>query len=74
MAMLTVNADAHDVMKRMHKQGDEKRSVVILRPDDYDEWLHLKNADAQRSMLQLWLANELIVEIQHLDGDTAPAR
>lgn len=52
MAMLTVNADEPPVMKHMHKPRDEKRSVVILGPDDYDEWLHTKNVDAARSMLQ----------------------
>ena len=30
-------------MGRMHRPNDEKRSVVILRPDDYDEWLHSTN-------------------------------
>lgn len=34
MPMVTVNADTHPVMSRMHKPSDEKRSVVILRPDD----------------------------------------
>lgn len=34
MPMVTVNTDTHPVMWRMHKPGDEKRSVVILRPDD----------------------------------------
>lgn len=34
MSMVTVNADTHPLMSRMHKPGDEKRSVVILRPDD----------------------------------------
>ncbi|HDR8936247.1 SOS response-associated peptidase [Burkholderia vietnamiensis] len=62
MAMLTVNADAHPVMQRMHKPGDEKRSVVILRPADYDEWLHTKNADAARAMLQLFPADEMLAE------------
>jgi len=34
MAMITVNADEHPIMRHMHRPGDEKRSVVILRPDD----------------------------------------
>ncbi|UQO35518.1 SOS response-associated peptidase [Burkholderia cepacia] len=54
MSMLTVNADGHAVMGRMHKPGDEKRSVVILRPTDYDEWLHTTNVEAARSILQLY--------------------
>ncbi|KVD68033.1 hypothetical protein WI86_19550 [Burkholderia ubonensis] len=59
MSMLTINADRHPVMSRMHKPNDEKRSVVILRPDDYDEWLHTKKVEAARSMLQLYPADEM---------------
>ncbi len=62
MSMLTVNADEHPVMKHMHKPGDEKRSVVILRPSDYDEWLHTTNVDAARAMLQLYPADEMVAE------------
>ena len=39
-SMLTINADEHPLMKRFHKPGDEKRMLVILRPDQYDEWMH----------------------------------
>lgn len=38
-SMLTVNADEHPVMQRFHKPNDEKRMLVILRPEQYDEWL-----------------------------------
>lgn len=38
-AMLTVNADGHPVMKRFHRPGDEKRMVIILRPDECLPWL-----------------------------------
>lgn len=38
-AMLTVNADAHPLMRRFHKPGDEKRMVAILAPADYGAWL-----------------------------------
>lgn len=60
--MLTVNADGHGVMGRMHKPGDEKRSVVILRPADYDEWLHTMNVEAARVMLALYPADEATAE------------
>ncbi|OXI89094.1 DUF159 family protein [Burkholderia sp. AU33423] len=62
MSMLTVNADGHAVMGRMHKPGDEKRSVVILRATDYDEWLHTRNTEVARSMLQLFTPDEMISE------------
>ncbi|MFL9876727.1 SOS response-associated peptidase family protein [Paraburkholderia megapolitana] len=62
MTMLTLNADDHALMKRMHRPNDEKRSVVVIRPEDYDEWLHTTNVDAARSMLQLWPAEEMWTE------------
>jgi putative SOS response-associated peptidase YedK len=37
--MLTINADDHDFMRRFHRPGDEKRMVVVLRPQDYGAWL-----------------------------------
>ncbi|MXN73259.1 DUF159 family protein [Burkholderia sp. 4701] len=62
ICMLTVNADGHAVTGRMHKPNDEKRSVVILRPEDYDEWLHATNDEAARAMLQVYPASELAAE------------
>ncbi|MFP3637442.1 SOS response-associated peptidase family protein [Paraburkholderia sp. SIMBA_054] len=59
VTMLTVNAEGHAVMGRMHRPADEKRSVVLLRPADFDEWLHSTNAEAARSMLQLLPAEEM---------------
>ena len=38
-SMLTVNGDGHPIFSRMHGPEDEKRMVVILSPEDYDEWL-----------------------------------
>ncbi|MBB5204735.1 putative SOS response-associated peptidase YedK [Inhella inkyongensis] len=45
--MLTVNADHHPLMRRMHKpdpklppEAQDKRSVVVLEPQDLDRWLH----------------------------------
>ena len=46
-AMLTINAESHDLMCQFHKPVDEKRMVVILPPDSYDPWL---KATAQQSM------------------------
>lgn len=45
-SMLTINADGHVLMQRFHKPGDEKRMVVILRRDQYDDWLHCPVDDA----------------------------
>ncbi len=37
--MLTINADGHSLMEHFHKPTDEKRMVVILPPDRYQDWL-----------------------------------
>jgi putative SOS response-associated peptidase YedK len=51
--MLTLNADAHPLMSRMHKPDpalptdrQDKRSVVVLRPQDEAIWLHGSPAEA----------------------------
>jgi putative SOS response-associated peptidase YedK len=36
---LTVNADAHPLVSRFHRPGEEKRSLVPLAPEDCDTWL-----------------------------------
>ena len=38
--MLTINADAHPLMKHMHRPQDEKRMLVMLADDAHDEWLN----------------------------------
>lgn len=45
--MLTVNANDHPLMKLFHKSTDEKRMVVILPTERYQDWLQ---APAQHSM------------------------
>ncbi|AOJ81515.1 hypothetical protein WS86_13460 [Burkholderia savannae] len=59
MSMITVNADGHSIMSRMHKPGDEKRSVVILRSADWKEWLATLNVEAARTMLQLYKEEDM---------------
>ena len=51
-SMLTVNADAHPVMRQFHKPGDEKRTPVIVAPHLHDAWL---SADTpQAAALMTW--------------------
>lgn len=38
-AQLTIHADDHTLMCRMHKPGDEKRSLVIVPRGQYSRWL-----------------------------------
>jgi putative SOS response-associated peptidase YedK len=56
--MLTVNADAHALMSRFHKPGDEKRSVVIVPPQEYENWLASGSMDEARSFLALLPAQQ----------------
>ena len=51
--MLTINADAHPLMSRMHKpdprlgpDGQDKRSVVAIAPADQARWLRGTTEDA----------------------------
>lgn len=37
--MLTINAEDHGLMQLFHKSTDEKRMVVILPPERYQDWL-----------------------------------
>lgn len=48
--MLTVNADDHVVMNKLHRPRDEKRMVVILPEDQYDTWLEAKPGDSMDFM------------------------
>ena len=56
--MLTINADDHDVMKRFHRPGDEKRMVVILDEAEYDAWLECP-VERQREFLRPYPAERL---------------
>lgn len=45
-AMLTVNADGHELMQLFHAPEDEKRMVVILEEEQYEPWLAATPAEA----------------------------
>lgn len=49
-SMLTVNADEHPVMSQFHKQGDEKRTPVIIAPDLHEQWLSADTDQATEMM------------------------
>jgi putative SOS response-associated peptidase YedK len=63
-SMLTINADGHEVMKHFHKPEDEKRSIVVLKVDDYLPWLNA-NHDQARQFLKL-------APIGFLESEPAP--
>lgn len=63
--MLTINADEHPLMRRMHRpeldkatkqplppELQDKRSVIPLEPADYDQWL-AGTVDEARALLKL---------------------
>ena len=48
--MLTINANHHSLMRQFHKPQDEKRMVVILAPERYDDWLDASPAHSMDFM------------------------
>jgi len=60
--MPTLNADTHPLMRRFHKPGDEKRGVVILSPETWDDWLNCRDPELARSFLRLYPADALVAE------------
>lgn len=56
---LTVNADTHPLMKRFHKPGEEKRSVVVLPEAHWDSWLGSRNPEFARAFLTLFPADQM---------------
>lgn len=56
---ITINADEHPLMRRFHKPGDEKRSLVVLPQDDLDSWLHCRNPEVARSFLRHYPAEAM---------------
>ena len=51
-SMLTIPAAGHEVMKHFHRTEDEKRSIVVLKDNEYKEWLNA-NHDQARKLLNL---------------------
>jgi len=58
--LLTMNSDSHSVLSRFHRLEDEKRSLVHIRPDEYDAWLDA-GPELARAMLELPAADLLEV-------------
>lgn len=48
--LLTVNADGHAVMGRLHKPDEEKRMPAIIAPDRFADWLNATPANAMQFM------------------------
>ena len=59
--MLTVNADAHPLMREMHKPGEEKRMVVVVPPQHYGDWLSLPARDSLEFLQAQHAPDQLIL-------------
>lgn len=67
-SMLTINADAHPLMRQFHRPGEEKRSLVVLDESRQDDWL-AASADEALALLQPIAAAQFDAH-----ADPAPAR
>ncbi len=65
--MLTINADAHPLMNQFHKPGEEKRMVVILPEDRFDDWLRADTANS-RNFLEPYPADGLTANVPPAAG------
>ena len=51
MTMLTINADDHPFMSQFHKPKDEKRSIVVIEPQQRMDWLNMTHESAYKLLL-----------------------
>jgi putative SOS response-associated peptidase YedK len=59
--LLTRNADEHSLMRRFHRPEDEKRSVILLAPQELQSWFDCSPTEAPGWMRPLqtdWVAAE----------------
>ncbi|ESH90808.1 ATP synthase I [Cupriavidus sp. HPC(L)] len=70
--MLTVNAEQHPTMKRMHAPGKEKRSIVIVPREGWDDWLRCRDTEVARSFLGLYPAERMEAEPAPVQKLTEP--
>ena len=57
--LLTVNADGHALMGRMHQPGEEKRMPVLIAEQDCRNWLDATPQSAA-GWMQAWPAEQLV--------------
>ena len=69
--MLTINADGHDLMQRFHKLTDEKRMVVIVPPERYQDWLEVRPEHSMAFMRPI-SADGLVASVEKPTAGLAP--
>jgi putative SOS response-associated peptidase YedK len=52
-SMLTINGDGHEVTGRFHRVGDERRSLVVVEPNDWNAWLNATAEQAKAMLLPI---------------------
>ena len=52
-SMLTINADGHPVMGRFHRPGDERRSLVVVLPHAWHNWLNATTGTASELLREM---------------------
>lgn len=57
--MLTIHAGDHAVLSRFHKPGDEKRGLVIVPRNQWDDWLGCRDPEMARTFLRLYPADAM---------------
>lgn len=51
-SLVTTNATDHALMRRFHAPEDEKRSVVVVDPTKYQDWLRAPDDSSARALLK----------------------
>ena len=59
---ININADEDPLMRRFHKPGDEKRSLVIIGQEAYSDWLGCTDPELARQFLVSYPAELLRAE------------
>lgn len=59
---ITINADEHTLMNRLHRPGEEKRSLVVVPMAEYDDWLACRDPERARAYLQPYPAELMFGE------------
>ena len=50
---MTINADDHPFMSQFHKPKDEKRSIVVIKPQQRMDWLNMTHESAYKLLLPM---------------------
>lgn len=68
---ITINAETHPLMRRMHKPGDEKRTLVLLGQHAVRDWLRCRTLEQATAMLRHFPAEQMKAWPQPLGGAAA---